>query len=208
MKGRNWNPALLPIPRSLHEVLAAYPELTADGWPTRSGRRARIDPGEFVLASAFIAAFGRPLRCFNNRRGSYGLKKTAQHWMGGECISNGAFIAAALAYGFRHRVDGEGSPNCRFNMDLLRRGRPLHVLLSSDEASLDVVSYDVAIQLTVVHAWADELRAPFRTLWEALDAVAYETDPAAIGMHFDAVIKRWPGDSPAAFGRVLRKAAR
>lgn len=203
MKGRNWNPAALPAPLSLTEVVAAYPELTADGWPTRGGWRTRIEPEEFDLACAFIAAFGRRKRCFNNRRSSYGLKHTAESWAG-DYVSNGAFTAAALAFGFRHKIDGD-SPNSLFDLDLLKRERPLRVLLSIDD-----LSYDSAITLTLAHALADELSVPFDSLWLALGGAVrqHPSDAVALGQHLDSALRKEPGDSLAAFGRALRKAAR
>ena len=113
----------------LRRVLAENPGLCANGWGTdpadfedsRTHMTSRHGVEEFGRALAFVEARCRPTRAITTHATSYGYKHMAEHWHrrelgdAADCyVSNGAFIAAALALGYRHRLL-PGSPNCLFN---------------------------------------------------------------------------------------------
>src|SRR5664279_3385139 len=64
----------------------------------------------FQKAREWLSAFTKTSR-FNRRATSYGLKHVAEHTIG--YVTNGMFIAAALAEGFR--IDPRG-PSAYFNI--------------------------------------------------------------------------------------------
>lgn len=110
-------------------VLASNPSLCSHGWDAspadfeRSRAHLASPQGveEFERAEEFIVACSRPTKAIARHASSHGYKHVAESWhreergRAGDCIiSNGAFIAAALSLGYRHRVI-PGSPNCLFN---------------------------------------------------------------------------------------------
>ena len=74
---------------------------------------------EFIAARGWLRRFAK-LEAFNRRGNSYGLKHVAEHDIG--YVSNGVFIAAAIAEGFRARRINNG-PNAIFNISSAAWGR-------------------------------------------------------------------------------------
>ncbi len=84
-----------------------------------SDRRADLpDPRQVVVCRRWIRWFVRPRKTINSRRSSYGLKHDAENWAG-IYVTNGAFIAAAVAEGYRYEQIDRG-PNANFNMGFAR----------------------------------------------------------------------------------------
>jgi hypothetical protein len=73
----------------------------------------RRSPHRHPASVAAACNLPRRLKSFNKRGTSYGLKHIAEHDMG--YCTNGVFIAAAIAEGFRVRREGR-SPNAVFNI--------------------------------------------------------------------------------------------
>jgi hypothetical protein len=67
---------------------------------------------EFTAARGWLRQFAK-LKSFNKRGSSYGLKHVAEHDIG--YVSNGVFIAAAIAEGFNVQRIGN-SPNAWLNI--------------------------------------------------------------------------------------------
>jgi hypothetical protein len=67
---------------------------------------------EFIAARGWLKQFAK-LKSFNKRGSSYSLKHVAEHDIG--YVSNGVFIAAAIAEGFRVQRIGD-SPNAWLNI--------------------------------------------------------------------------------------------
>jgi hypothetical protein len=67
---------------------------------------------QFVVARGWLRRFSK-LKSVNRRGSSYGLKHVAEHDIG--YVTNGVFIAAAIAEGFSVRRI-ESSPNAWFNI--------------------------------------------------------------------------------------------
>ena len=88
-------------------------------WPEEEGRP---DPAQVKVCRVWIRLFGEPMGKIRQDRTSYALKHAVEAWAdleGGPIyIANGAFIAAALAEGYRAERTSEGSPNAYFNMRL------------------------------------------------------------------------------------------
>ena len=114
----------------MDRVLEREPQLNDGGFRQFGGSRTQAErDAEFIRwresireprsLAQFMAARGW-LRQFSktktlNRRGSsYGLKHRAEHDIG--YVTNGVFIAAALAEGFTVRLTDPGSPNAFFNI--------------------------------------------------------------------------------------------
>ncbi|HEY2406832.1 MAG TPA: hypothetical protein VGI10_12555 [Polyangiaceae bacterium] len=76
------------------------------------------DPKQVADCRRWIRWFVRPRRTINQKRSSYGLKHTVENWAG-RYVANGAFIAAAIAEGYRVAQIGQG-PNAWFNMGFVR----------------------------------------------------------------------------------------
>ena len=81
---------------------------------------ARVHGGPVAREGARITEIARwiernlvPTQSFCTYMGSYGLKHIAEAELG--YVSNGEFISAALALGFRMKVEN-GGPNAVFNM--------------------------------------------------------------------------------------------
>ena len=75
-------------------------------------------PAQVEVCRQWLSLFARPRKTINVRRSSYGLKHAVEAWASGY-VSNGAFIAAAVAEGYRVRQIGRGT-NANFNMSFLR----------------------------------------------------------------------------------------
>jgi hypothetical protein len=75
-------------------------------------------PAQVGLCRRWLALYVQPRKTINPRRSSYGLKHTVEDWAG-DYITNGAFIAAAIAEGYRIDQIG-GGPNAHFNMSFVR----------------------------------------------------------------------------------------
>ena len=72
-------------------------------------------PSEIEICRQWLQLFAQPTaRC--GRRSSYGLKHDVEKWAG-KYVSNGAFITAAIAEGYRTRT-WPGSPNTCFFMSI------------------------------------------------------------------------------------------
>jgi hypothetical protein len=110
-------------------VLEQEPELSDFGYglsgaeQTHEERRARFETNrqlireprslaQFLAARQWLRQFAK-IGSFNKRGTSYGLKHVAAHDMG--YCTNGVFIAAAIAEGFRVRREGR-SPNVVLNI--------------------------------------------------------------------------------------------
>jgi hypothetical protein len=100
----------------MDRILEQEPQLNANGYGTRDGCRKSIRAPDSL--AQFIAA-RRWLRRFDKRKTlyqhgtSYGLKHVAEGTIG--YVTNGVFIAAAIAEGFRVRRAGDG-PNALLNI--------------------------------------------------------------------------------------------
>ncbi len=110
-------------------VLERQPQLGISGFgvftraKTRSDRAAELgrsrnsirQPGalaQFMAARRWLSRFGK-IKAINKRGSSYGLNHVAEHETG--YITNGVFIAAAIAEGFTVER-AEGGPNAWFNI--------------------------------------------------------------------------------------------
>lgn len=100
-------------------VLAAYPDLSANGFSPREENDHCNKPAfaeEVARALLWLSRHGIPQG--KRAPGSYGLKHTAEYWVRDECgldhayISNGAFIVAAIIAGYSVRRFGADNPNC------------------------------------------------------------------------------------------------
>lgn len=158
-----------------------------------------MDPEQFEIACAYLEALGRPLRGFNTRFGSYGFKHLAEQWAG-EYVSNGAFIAAALALGFRFRQDAGDGLNCTFNLQARRRERSIG-------AALRAGKLDRRTLTTLAHHVADRLAVPFWLLSRSLEPAIREFPDDAVGLaaRLDTELKMEPGTCLAAFGHVIHR---
>jgi hypothetical protein len=114
---------------AMDRVLEQEPELSDFGYgfsgaeKTPEERRARFETNrqsireprslaQFLTAREWLRQFAK-IKSLNKRGISYGLKHVAAHDMG--YCTNGVFIAAAIAEGFRVRREGR-SPNAVFNI--------------------------------------------------------------------------------------------
>jgi hypothetical protein len=89
------------------------------GEPPEAAGAGPPDPEQVATCRRWLALFARPRKTINPRRHSYGLKHDVERWAGGY-VGNGAFIAAALAEGYRVRQVDRG-PNAFFNMSFAER---------------------------------------------------------------------------------------
>ncbi len=116
------------------QVLYKHPKLTYFGWGVpdelklfREGRTEEIEKlrkdlrdqlfnsfDEFDRAYKFCSQLEK-LTKINPKHTSFSYKKHATEYCG-STVSNGAFIAAAIAAGFKKRVD-EFNPNVWFNIN-------------------------------------------------------------------------------------------
>jgi hypothetical protein len=112
----------------MDRVLVAEPELTDFGYGVfaqerktaearqtefaqhRETIRRPISLAQFIAARRWLSQWGK-LKSLNQRGSSYGLKHVAEDEIG--YVTNGVFIAAAIAEGFRVRREG---PNALFNI--------------------------------------------------------------------------------------------
>ena len=108
--------------KTLREVAAAYPDLAAHGFDVRYRtqvrpafqelrRRLLEEEERFASARQWIQRRLRPIQSFNERRTSYGLKHICEAEIG--YLTNGTFVAAMIACGYRVRRDGA---NAVFNV--------------------------------------------------------------------------------------------
>jgi hypothetical protein len=129
----------LPPPElaaEMERILEQEPQLSdfgfglADFYKTREEAAAKFredrehirDPrslAEFAAARGWLRQFAK-LKTFNKRGSSYALKHIAERDIG--YVSNGAFIAAAIAEGFSVQRVGN-SPNAWFNSSSAAWGR-------------------------------------------------------------------------------------
>jgi len=89
----------------------------------REDRESIRDPqslAQFILARGWLSQFAK-LKSLNKCGSSYGLKHVAEHDIG--YITNGVFIAAAIAEGFRVRRINDSNPNAWFNISSAAWGR-------------------------------------------------------------------------------------
>lgn len=101
------------------------------------------DPEQVATCRAWLRTHACPRKTINYRRSSYGLKHEVEHasripgrsypqtdhygrdWYGPYVyVTNGAFITAALAEGYRMVPTSPGSPNAHFNISV--RKVPIH----------------------------------------------------------------------------------
>ena len=111
--------------KSIEQVFNENPELHSLGWLVE-GQEEKLkwkpNLDEVDLAMRFIQEHAVPRRVSSRSQGSYGLKHAVERWAG-TYISNGAFIAAALALGYEARRF-PNSPNCAFNLVVPDRFMP------------------------------------------------------------------------------------
>ncbi len=102
----------------LKTALSVEPELTAEGvTPGDYSREELFTEGSLIevdVCAAWISQLERS-RCFNMRHTSYQYKHWAESWAA-RYVTNGAFIAAALGLGWKHKRDG-GSQNVFFRFE-------------------------------------------------------------------------------------------
>jgi hypothetical protein len=120
----------------MERILEQEPQLSdfgfglADFYKTREEAAAKFcedrerirDPhclAEFTAARGWLRQFDK-LKSFNKRGNSYSLKHIAEHDIG--YVSNGVFIAAAIAEGFNVQRIGNSS-NAWFNISSTAWGR-------------------------------------------------------------------------------------
>jgi hypothetical protein len=111
-------------------ILEREPELSDFGYglsdfeKTPEERRARFEKDrqairepdslvQFLTACRWLGQFAK-IKVLNKRGTSYGLKHIAEKEIG--YVTNGVFIAAAIAEGFRVRREGRRSPNAVLNI--------------------------------------------------------------------------------------------
>mgnify|MGYP003639955324 CR=1 FL=1 len=112
--------------KTLEEIKKEYPTLTSNGWTYFS----RIDnrkiasgdiskhPEEFKAICDFLNDnIGHTKTVRTNGSSSYGLKHLVEDEIG-HYISNGMFIAAALACGYKMQYKSNYGPNSFFGMSL------------------------------------------------------------------------------------------
>ena len=119
---------------AIEKVMAEYPDLSSSGFGQpgekefEKWREAMVDPEHvrhFELSAEWLRDKGR-LRYVSTKNGSsYGLKHRASRDLakkrdksaeGHTYISNGMFIAAAVALGFKVKQCSRGNPNAFFNL--------------------------------------------------------------------------------------------
>jgi hypothetical protein len=122
---------------TIKKVMKDWPDLSSNGFrcsERRLGYPDRHDEwrvwmlrehevGQFVRATEYLATRRKRKLVDRGGRSSYGWKHRAESWHkdrhpGADYyISNGMFIAAAIAAGFEiFRPPGYGGPNCLFNI--------------------------------------------------------------------------------------------
>jgi hypothetical protein len=83
------------------------------------------DPKQVELCREWIRLHCSPRKSINHHAYSYALKHAVESWLRNAkrpaYITNGAFIAAAIAEGYRYRRARPSSINAVFNMSLLTR---------------------------------------------------------------------------------------
>ena len=77
--------------------------------------RAPRPLAQFIAARGWLRRFNK-IKALNRRGTSYGLKHCAQDDIG--YVTNGCFIAAAIAEGFTVRRSQPDSPNALFNISI------------------------------------------------------------------------------------------
>jgi hypothetical protein len=101
---------------TLNEVIIKYPNLNANGFKYVGGPQ-EDDLHKYPLSFDAIYKWLdniKKIKKLNEKIGSYGLKHVCEHSIK-HYISNGVFIAAAIAKGFDFKRYSNG-PNCIFNM--------------------------------------------------------------------------------------------
>jgi len=73
------------------------------------------DPSQIEICRRWLRAFCLPRKALYTTYSSYGLKHIAENWVGAYA-TNGAFIAAAFAEGYRVVPTRRGGPNAYFNL--------------------------------------------------------------------------------------------
>jgi hypothetical protein len=107
----------LPIDASvarqkLEAVLAQHPLLSVNGFERTSSMPFNLR--RFALAYLFCMQIEK-VKAISRRRTSYGLKHIAERFYG-TYTTNGEFIAAAIAAGFKYRRCQHADLNAQFNM--------------------------------------------------------------------------------------------
>jgi hypothetical protein len=112
-------------PAAVRQIMHDWPELTEFGFgPCRRAdferdRAAMLTPAnldEFDRARRWLQCFPK-VKAFNQTGTSYGLKHLAEPIIG--YTTNGMFIAAAVAEGFKVKPAGASSPNALMNISRL-----------------------------------------------------------------------------------------
>jgi|SRR5262249_4821815 len=106
------HPQLSDFGFGLAEFYKTHAERVAKFREDRETIRGPRSLAEFTVARGWLRQFAK-LKSFNKRGTSYGLKHVAEHDIG--YVTNGAFIAAAIAEGFEVQREGS-SPNALFNI--------------------------------------------------------------------------------------------
>jgi hypothetical protein len=105
-------PQLSDFGFGLADFYKAHEEGVAKFREDRENIRVPLALAEFTAARGWLKQFAK-LKSFNKRGNSYSLKHIAEHDIG--YVSNGVFIAAAIAEGFNVQRIGD-SPNAWFNI--------------------------------------------------------------------------------------------
>jgi hypothetical protein len=77
------------------------------------------DPDEVDICNAWLRAHAKPTKTIRHDHSSYGYKPAVERWAG-TYISNGAFIVAALAQGYRAERTDYGTSNADFALRVPR----------------------------------------------------------------------------------------
>jgi hypothetical protein len=105
-------PELSDFGYGLSDFQSTHEERVATFKTNRQLIREPRSLAQFLAACRWLGQFAK-IKSFNKRGTSYGLKHIAERDIG--YVTNGVFIAAAIAEGFRVRREGR-SPNAVFNI--------------------------------------------------------------------------------------------
>jgi hypothetical protein len=114
-------PELSDFGYGLSDSEKTHEERAAEFHRNRQSIREPDSLAQFLAACRWLSQFAKT-KSLNRRGTSYGLKHIAERDIG--YITNGVFIAAAIAEGFRVRREGRRSPNAVFKISTTawRRG--------------------------------------------------------------------------------------
>jgi hypothetical protein len=103
---------------TLEQVNKMYPELTPNGFDNDIKNNLFQYKKSFDAICDWLENNISKTKNINTKTGSYGLKHTCEYAIH-HYIPNGIFIAAAIACGYKHKINcGFGSINACFNMSM------------------------------------------------------------------------------------------